>query len=65
MKFDKHQQVFLRRKLDLRKTGGPLLPKGSPMTIQVRRRTGELWVRFLNIDYHTQVMPEDVSGFTQ
>ena len=34
MKFDKHQQVFLRRKLDLRKTGGPLLPKGSPMTIQ-------------------------------
>jgi len=63
MKFDKHQVVFLRRQMDMRKTGGPCIPKGEPMTIQVRRRTGELWVKFHNFD-HRLVNPSDVSPFT-
>ena len=63
MKFDKHQVVFLRNELDLRKSGGTLIPKGEAMTIQIRRRDGSLWVKFHNFD-HRHVNANDVSNFT-
>lgn len=63
--FDKHQCVFLKRQIDSRNTGGPLLPKGSAMTINVRRRDGRLWVQFHEPKgYRTHVLPSDVSNFT-
>lgn len=61
--FDKHQCVFLKRTLDMRNTGGPLIPKGEAMTINIRRRDGRLWVKFHNFDSR-HVLPSDVSNFT-
>lgn len=63
MEFDKHQLVFIRRDLDMTKTGGPLIPKNSLATVLVRRRDGRLWVNVHNFG-RRHLMPEDVSGFS-
>ena len=43
-RFRKGQTVRIARALDFRSTGGPRIPKGTPATIEIVRRTGELWV---------------------
>jgi hypothetical protein len=44
MNFHKYQLVFVAKKMDLRKTGGPFIPKNTLATVLVRRRDGRVWV---------------------
>lgn len=64
MKFDKYQTAFLKRTLDMRKTGGPLIPKGTQVFVLIRRKDGRLWCNIPDFGKR-HLMPEDLSGYTQ
>jgi hypothetical protein len=46
----------------LRKTGGPLIPKGTQCMVQIRRRDGRLWVSVQGFD-HRHLNAEDLTNF--
>ena len=44
MKFAKNGLYATARKIDMSKTGGPIIPKGICVRVLIRRRDGRLWV---------------------
>lgn len=42
--FKKNQSVYTMRAIDMRATGGPLMPNGTCVHILTVRRDGRLWV---------------------
>jgi hypothetical protein len=46
MVIKKNQTVWVARTLDLRSTGGPLIPEFAMAKVLIRRRDGRLWVDF-------------------
>ena len=44
MKIAKNQVLKTALRIDMRGTGGPNIPKGTPVTVKIRRHDGRLWV---------------------
>lgn len=44
MKIKKNQTVYVARTIDLRYTGGPIIPEFALAKVLVCRRDGRLWV---------------------
>jgi len=55
----KNRRFKLKNKLDMRGTGGPLLPKGTLGTVLIVRKTGELWVKLDRFDTR-HLLPTDI-----
>lgn len=55
----KNRRFKVKRKLDMRRTGGPLLPKGTLGTVLIVRATGELWVKLDKFDTR-HLLPTDI-----
>jgi hypothetical protein len=65
-KFKKNQKALTRVELDLRKTGGPLIPKGTPVTVEIVRRginAGYLWVDVQEFG-HRHLGPEHLIAYS-
>jgi hypothetical protein len=59
-KFKKGQKAFVARTIDLRKTGGPLIPEFALATVLIRRRDGRLWVDLKDNGGQRHLYPQDL-----